>query len=165
MRSKCFRVLFLTSLFLLAVGVVSAVSAPHRQLWAPTYYIAARATYDGRPGELHVVGATNLPIGAQLNLKVYRYIGEGGNAINENATAIVDKEGFFEATLYPAKGNEFQHNLVCDVVFATRTEPPQPPSVLQVVGSHGENLGFPKNPQVTVMSGESYSLNELLHVP
>lgn len=165
MRFNSFRVSFLSSLCLLAYSIANTPSATHRQLWAPTYYIAARASYDGRPGELHVVGATNLPIGARLNLKVYRHIGEGGNAINGNATATVDKGGFFEATLYPAKGNEFQHNLVCDVVFATLTEPPQPPSVLQVVGVHGENLGFPKNPQVTVMSGENYSLNELLHVP
>ena len=140
------------------------MSAPRTRLWAPTYYIAARGTYDG-PDELYLVGATNLPVGARLYLNVYRYIGEGGSAINEGASAVVGKEGFFEGTLRPTKGNQFQHNLVCDIVFVTRTDPPQPPSVLQVVGSHGEHLGFPKNPQVEVMSGENFALIGRIHVP
>jgi hypothetical protein len=159
------RVLFLTSVCLLVGGVMSAVSAPHRRLWAPTYYIAARVSYDGRPGELHVVGASNLPAEARLYLNVYRYIGEGGSPINESATVVVSEGGFFEATLHPSKGNKFEHNLVCDIGFATHTEPPQPRSVLQIVGSHGEHLGFPKNPQVGVMSGDNFTLSELVHVP
>lgn len=165
MRSDSFRVLLLTSLCLLVGGVTSTVSAPQRRLWAPTYYIAARVTYDGRPGELHVLGASNLPAGASVSLFVSRFMGEGSSTINESATAVVGKEGLFEATLHPTKGNKFEHNLVCDIVFATLTDPPQPPSVLQVVGNRGEHLGFPKNPQVTVMSGENFTLSELVHVP
>jgi hypothetical protein len=166
MRYDRFCVLLVLSLCLIVGGgVTSTVSAPQTRLWAPTYYIAARGTYDGRPDELYVVGASNLPIGARLYLNVYRYIGEGGDAISESASAVVGKEGFFEATLHPRKGNQFQHNLVCDIVFATRTDPPQPSSVLQVVGNHGEHLGFPKNPQIEVTSGENFTLTDRIHVP
>lgn len=159
------RVFFLISVCLLIGRVTRTVSAPERHLWAPTYYIAARVTYDGRPSELHMVGASNLPAGARLYVNVYRYIGEGGSAINERASAVVSESGFFEATLHPSKGNVFQHNLVCDILFATRTDPAQPSSVLRVVGNHGERLGFPKNPQVSAVSGENFMLGELVHVP
>ncbi len=165
MRYSGLRVLLLASLCLLVGGVARTVPAPQARLSAPTYYIAARAAYDGRPDALYVVGASNLPSGARLHLIVYRYIGEGGNAINEGASAVVDEDGFFEVNLHPAKGSQFQHNLVCDIVFATVTDPPQPPSVLQVVGKHGEKLGFPKNPQVEVLSGDRFLLVDRIHVP
>lgn len=163
MRYDRFCVLLLLSLGLL-VGVTSTVSAQIR-LSAPTYYIAAKGRYDGRPDELHVVGASNLPVGARLYLNVYRYIGEGGDAINESASTIVGKSGFFEANLHPTKGNQFQHNLVCDIVFASVADPPQPPSVLRVVGKHGEHLGFPRNPQVEAMSGENFTIMDRIHIP
>jgi len=165
MRYSGLCVLLLASLCLLVGGVTRTVPAPQARLSAPTYYIAARAAYDGRPDELYVVGASNLPNRARLHLNVYRYIGEGGNAINEGASVVVGEDGFFEANLHPAKGSQFQHNLVCDIVFATVTDPPQPRSVLQVVGNHGEHLGFPKNPQVEVMSGENFTLIDRIHVP
>lgn len=165
MRYNRFCMLLLVSLFLFVSGITSVGSAPQTRLWAPTYYIAARGEYDGRADELHVVGASNLPTGARLYLNVYRYIGEGGNALNEDASAVIGKGGFFEATLHARKGMQFQHNVVCDIVFATHTDPPQPPSVLHTVGNHGEHLGFPKNPQVEVVSGETFTLIERIHVP
>jgi hypothetical protein len=160
-----FRISLLILVCLLVGGVENTVLGQQGRLWASTYYIAAKVTYDGRPEQLHVVGASNLPIGARLDLKVYSHIGEGGDVISEDATAVVGKRGFFEATLHPLKGNRFEHNLVCDIVFATYTVPAQPPSVLQIVGSHGEHLGFPKNPQVEVVSGERFLLHDLAHVP
>lgn len=161
-----------TRLWILLIATVSLVlvaapttGAADQRLWAPTYYIAAKVTYDGDPNELRVAGTSNLPEGASLSLYISRYMGEGSYAINERAGAVVDKKGFFETTLHPTKGNKFQHNLVCDISFATHTDPPQPPSVLRVVGTHGEQLGFPKNPQVGVMSGENFVLNDLVYVP
>jgi hypothetical protein len=165
MRFFIVVVLFLANLCPVIGGVASSLPGSQTRLWAPTYYIAAKAAYDGRPDELHVVGASNLPYGARLYLNVYRYIGEGGNAINEGTSTIVGKDGFFETNMHPTKGNQFQHNLVCDIVFATVTDPPQSPSVLQVVGKHGEHLGFPKNPQVQVMSGAEFALIDRIHVP
>jgi hypothetical protein len=159
------RILLPLILYLLVGGVESTVSGQQGQLLAPTYYIAARVTYDGRPEQLYVVGASNLPFGARLDLQVYRHIGEGGDVISEDATAVVGKGGFFDATLHPLKGNRFEHNLVCQIVFATYAVPPQPPSVLRIVGSRGEHLGFPKNPQVEVVSGERFLLSDLVHVP
>jgi hypothetical protein len=85
--------------------------------------------------------------------------------MNESASTVVGKGGFFEAKLHPIRGNQFQHNLVCDVVFATLTDPPQPPSVLQAVGKRGERLGFPRNPQVEVTSEETFTLVERIHIP
>ena len=144
MRYSIFSVLLLGSICIAMGGIARTVAAQHTRLWAPTYYIAATASYDGNSNELHLVGASNLPNGARLTLNVYRYIGEGGNAINEGASTVVGDQGFFEANLHPTKGNQFQPNLVCDIIFATVTDPPQPLSVLQVVGKHGQYLGFPK---------------------
>ena len=158
-----FRIPLLIVLCLL--GVDATVSGQQGHLLAPTYYIAARATYDGLPEQLYVIGVSNLPFGARLDLKVYKYIGDGGDVISADATAIVGKGGFFETTLHPLKGNRFDHNLVCDIVFATDAVTRQPTSVLQIVGSHGEHLGFPKNPQVDVVSGERFLLSDLIHVP
>jgi hypothetical protein len=165
MRFFIVCLLFLGSPFFVIDSAGGPLPAQQTRLWAPTYYIAAKATYDGRPDELYVVGVSNLPYGARLYLNVYHYIGENGDAINESASTIVGKGGFFEANLHPTKGNQFQHNLVCDIVFATFTDPPQPPSVLQVVGKHGEHLGFPKNPQVEALSGERFTLIDRIHVP
>jgi hypothetical protein len=165
MRYSSLCVLLMASLCLLVGSAARTVPAPQARLSAPTYYIAARAAYDGRPDDLYVVGASNVPKGARLYLNVYRYIGEGGNAINEGASVVVGEDGFFEANLHPAKGSQFQHNLVCDIVLATVTDPPQLPSVLQVVGKHGEKLGFPKNPQVEVLSGNNFILVDRIHVP
>jgi len=156
------RLLSLISLLFIVPG---GIQTEPKSLRAPTYYIATRVTYDGDPNEMRVVGASNLPPGASLSVHVYRFIGEGGSRINENASAVVGKEGLFEVTLHPISGNKFQHNLACDVVFMTQTNPPQPASVLAVVGTHGEQLGFPKNPQTGVVSGENYVLSELVHVP
>jgi hypothetical protein len=165
MRYSSFCAFLVVTSCLLASGVGRTVPPPQTRLWAPTYYIAAKATYDGRPDQLYVVGASNLPTGARLYLNVYRYIGEGGSAINERVSAVVGNGGFFEANLHPTKGNQFDHNLVCDIVFATLTDPSQAPSVLKVVGKHGEHLGFPKNPQVEVMSGENFTLIDRIHIP
>src|SRR5579863_8007883 len=153
MRYSGLCVLVLASLCLLVGGVAKTVPTPQARLSAPTYYIAARAEYN-LPDALYVVGASNLPSGARLDLNVYRYIGQGSNEINEPASVVVGADGFFEATLHPAKGSQFQHNLVCDIVFfpaAADTDPTQPPSVLQVVGKRGAKLGFPKNPQVEAL--------------
>lgn len=164
-RSFGVRSLFLATLCLVTGTAGRPLPMPQTRLSAPTYYIAAKATYDGRRDELYLVGASNLPHGARLYLNVYRYIGEGGDAINQSASTIVGKSGFFEANLHPTKGNQFQHNLVCDIVFPSVTDPPQPSSVLQAVGKRGEHLGFPKNPQVEVLSGEHFILVDRIHVP
>jgi hypothetical protein len=150
--------------FSLAGAAGTATDPGTKQLAAPTYYIAARVRYDGDPNKLRVIGASNLPSGARLLVNVYRYIGEGGKPLSESAGAVLDSHGFFETSVHPTKGNKFEHNLACDVLFMPYSNPPQPQSVLQIVGSHGEHLGFPKNPQVEVTSG-NYNLDELVHVP
>jgi hypothetical protein len=106
MRYLSFSI-FLLGLSMVIGGVARTAPAPQTQLWAPTYYIAAKATYDGRPAELHVVGASNLPSGARLYVTVYRYIGEGGDAINEGASTIVGKGGSSKRTCIQRVGTNF----------------------------------------------------------
>jgi hypothetical protein len=71
--TKTFRIVMSITLYLLA----GAVSAPQGRLSAPSYYIAGKATYDGRPDELRVQGVSNLPVGSRLYVSVFRYVGEG----------------------------------------------------------------------------------------
>ena len=118
------RILLLVLLPFIVPRGTADVREPPESLRAPTYYIAARVTYDGDPNELCVVGASNLLPGASLSIHVSRLIGEGGSRINQDATAVIGREGFFEVSVHPMKGNTFQHNLACDIVFMTHTNPP-----------------------------------------
>jgi hypothetical protein len=76
----------------------------------------------------------------------------------------VGKGGFFEVRLKPNTGSRFKHNLVCDIGFMTDF-PSQDEAVLEMIGLHGEQLGFPANPQARAGSGERYSLEDTIHVP
>jgi hypothetical protein len=129
----------------------------------PTIYLVAKADYGGDPSSLSVRGATNLPYRSLLVIYVYDSIGQGSRTLNIEAIVQVPRDGFFETTVKAAPGQRFRHNMVCDVSFSAKY-PHQDKSVLAVVGSEGERLGFPKNPQVEQQSGE-YSLGELIHVP
>jgi hypothetical protein len=75
----------------------------------------------------------------------------------------VGKDGFFEATVVPLPKMQFKHNIVCIISFSPNY-PDQDVSVIRVVGRHGEQLGFPKNPQAVVSSGSRVSLETHLHV-
>lgn len=143
----------------------AATNRAESALTAPTFYIAAAAKYSGDPGSLVLRGDSNLPAGAVLAIVVYTKFWEGGQLLVENATAAVGADGFFELTLRPAKGKRFQHNMACDIGFHPGDPHLQPPSVLRLVGLHGEKLGFPQNPQAEVGSGENYYLRDIIYVP
>jgi hypothetical protein len=130
---------------------------------APTIYIVAKASYDGSPSTVRIRGATNLPPFSVLLINVYDSIGQGSQTLSNESRAAVSVEGFFETTVIATSGQKFRHNMVCNVVFMPQF-PSQKNSVLGVVGSHGEHLGFPRNPQAEQHSGEYY-LTELIHVP
>ena len=129
----------------------------------PTIYLVAKAEYDGNQATVHVRGATNLPSKSLVVIYLYDSISEGSRRLSVKAVAQVSRDGFFESTAKAAPGEKFRHNMVCDVTFMPKY-PHQPDSVLAEVGSEGELLGFPKNPQVAQHSGEYY-LTELTHVP
>ncbi|HTA59039.1 MAG TPA: hypothetical protein VK805_12825 [Candidatus Baltobacteraceae bacterium] len=150
-------------LFLFTVTVFPPEPQTSSRLSAPTYYIAASAEYRA-PDEILVKGASNLPAGAMLFVNIYDFIGEGSKSLSADSFPKVGQDGFFEVRLKPNPGNRFKHNLVCDIGFMTDF-PSQDAAVLKAVGKHGENLGFPINPQAQVGSGERYSLRNPMHVP
>ncbi len=91
------------------------------------------------------------------------YIGQGSHQLGARALIKVSKNGLFEATINSLPGMQFSPNIVCIVSFRP-DYPPQPMSVLRVVGRHGERLGFPSNPQATWGSGGWISLETDVHV-
>jgi hypothetical protein len=58
---------------------------------------------------------------------------------------------------------QFKHNIVCLVSFHP-DYPDQDTSVTGTVGKHGEQLGFPKNPQARTDSGDRVYLIADIHV-
>jgi hypothetical protein len=58
---------------------------------------------------------------------------------------------------------QFKHNVVCLVSFSPNF-PDQEATVTGAVGRHGEQLGFPENPQTFVHSGENIYLGAAIHV-
>ena len=129
---------------------------------APTYYIAANSAYRDSQ-EIWLRGTSNLPAGAVLIVDVQNYVGEGSQTLSIRAMPRVGKDGFFETTLTPQPKMEFKHNVVCLVSFSP-DYPGQNANVTAVVGKHGEQLGFPKNPQANIVSGERVYLIAAVHV-
>jgi len=132
------------------------------KLRAPTYYIAANAEYR-HSQEIWLRGASNLPAGAVLVVDVQNYVGEGSQILSVRALPRVGKDGFFEVTLTPQPKMEFKHNVVCLVSFSP-DYPNQDAPVKAAVGKNGEQLGFPKNPQTNIGSGERVSLMAAVYV-
>jgi hypothetical protein len=149
-------------IFLVLPMTLASGNAPQNRD-APTVYIVGKADYDGDPFKVHLRGATNLPPKSLLLINVYDSIGEGSRHLSAKTVAPVSADGFFEATLATAPGEKFRHNMVCNILFMPKY-PSQEASVLAIVGSEGENLGFPRNPQ-TEQHSEEYYLSELIHVP
>jgi hypothetical protein len=133
-----------------------------RSLTAPTYYIAANAEYR-HTEQIWLRGASNLPAGTVLVVDVQNYVGEGSQILSVRALPKVGKDGFFEATLAPLEKMQFKHNVVCLVSFFPNF-PDQDATVTGTVGRHGEQLGFPKNPQAYVHSGDNVYLGAAIHV-
>ena len=152
-----------------ALGIVMmmATAGGHseftRMLAAPTFYIAASGEYDNYSTTLDVKGASNLPPGSRLSVTLDDFIGFRSSTLSEDTVVTLNEGGFFEATLKPRLGKQFKDNMVCDVSFIP--DPAlQRPSVLKVVGKHGELLGIERNPQVGKNSG-GYYLEALVHIP
>lgn len=133
-----------------------------QRLTAPTYYIAARATYDSDPKALEVRGVSNLPAGSIFAIDAYDNFGERSRQLSERKDVTVGPDGFFDVTLSAAAGYSFRHNIVCEISFMIGPE--QPASVRQVVGKHGEHLGYPENPLAYVASGDEEHLEVLVYV-
>ena len=146
----------------LAIAGIVFQTKPRRSLTAPTYYLAANAEYR-HAEQIWLRGASNLPAGAVLVVDVQDYVGEGSQTLSVRALPKVGNDGFFEATLAPLPKMQFKHNIVCLVSFFPNF-PDQDATVTGIVGKRGEQLGFPKNPQAYVHSGENVYLRTAIHV-
>jgi hypothetical protein len=118
---------------------------------APTFYVAIHA----RACESKIVrfnGASNLPQGAMLTIKVSEPYQDAFKDYSDGSYVPVDSKGFFEGEVPVKAGIRFQGRLILIVNFTTY-RPKQPEAVLQVVGKIGEKLGGLENPQVQYLSG------------
>lgn len=114
---------------------------------ASRYYIITKATLIGPP-DVFLFGASNLPAGAVLTVYIYDHIGEGGNNLSDEVRVTVGKDGLFTASIHPRKGLTFRPGMICSVVFEPNY-PPQPRTVLKIVGTHGRRLGsYDTDPEV-----------------
>lgn len=156
-----FKVWFVLAAILTPTALSEAQST--RPFTAPTFYIAASVKYGIYPTTLDVKGASNLPPGSRLTVELADFVGENSSILSEDQTAVVNKDGFFAVTLKLLKGKHFKDNMVCHISFITNF-PAQDPSVLRIVGKHGELLGIENNPQVQKNSG-GYYLEEDVHIP
>ena len=86
-------------------------------LAAPTFYIAASGRYSQYSPTLVVKGASNLPPGSRLSVVLADYIGYKSSILSEEAIAILNRNGFFEAVLRPLSGKQFKEHMVCDISF------------------------------------------------
>jgi hypothetical protein len=147
------------------LAIAATLPSQNQSRWnlgAPTYYIAANAELR-HSHEIWLRGASNLPAGAVLVVDVQDYVGEGSQTLGVRALPRVGKDGFFEATLTPEPKMEFRHNIVCLASFIPDYLD-QDAAVKAAVGKHGEQLGFPKNPQAYIGSGERVYLRAAIHV-
>ena len=157
----CRIVAILVTMFVVAAMLFSQTQ-PRGGLRAPTYYIAGNAEYRSSD-TIWLRGASNLPTGSELVVDVQNYVGEGSESLAARALPRLGEDGFFEATLTPLLKMKFTHNIVCLVSFFPNI-PAQNPTVTKAVGKHGEKLGFPKNPQTNIISGENVYLSAAIHV-
>jgi hypothetical protein len=161
---------------ILGVGDGSA-PASHKQLSAPTYYIAA-SVHECKSSSVDFRGATNLPAGAILRASVSDFDGDGWKRYSEWVYVSVHDDGFSEGKITPENKSVFRHNLLLNLSFYPNVGK-QPTSVLQTLGEHGQLLaglekpssdltelsGLSRNPQLFQSSGWYYGLETLARVP
>ena len=164
MISSMSRVPFAPIAIFSLAAVVSSNAQSAKPLTAPTYYIAASGEFNKYSTTLDVKGASNLPPGSRLYVTLSDYVGYRSSILSEDAFVVTGKGGLFTVTLKPSQGVQLKDNMVCDISFQPHGLP-QPPSVLKIVGEHGENLGIENNPQVHKNSGDNYYLEALVHIP
>jgi hypothetical protein len=157
-------ILVLFTATLVAAGATNTASGPaSRPLPAPTFYIAIRAR-TCEPEAVKFDGASNLPQGAMVALKVGKPFEDALKNYSDEVYVTVDSKGFFEGEVPPKKGISFQRSLILVANFTTYLPKP-PQSILQVVGKIGEKLGGLENPQVHYLSGNYQILQTIDMTP
>ncbi len=116
--------------------------ASKHHLSAPTYYMAISGSLESADS-VQIRGATNLPLGANIELYVAEF--EGGFGVKNYSSPIcvkVDKGGIFNTDLHPKSGSAF-HNGGLFAVATLRFDASckQEASVRKVLGDTGQYLG------------------------
>lgn len=134
-----------------------------RALSAPTFYLALK---QGRCSDsaVELRGASNLPIGAILDLRLADFQGDGWTFYGDAQKAELDADGYFVAKIPLAKDRTLPHNLIATVTFGTNYHK-QPANVVRMVGAHGENLDDLNNPQALSLSGFNTVLFAISRAP
>jgi len=158
------KVLFALVAILTVTAVPDSDAQTTQILSAPTFCIAASGQYGSYSTALDVKGASILPPGSRLSVALQDFIGFKSSILSEDAVAVLNKDGFFEATLIPRKGKQFKENMVCLIFFDPHGVQQQDTSVLNIVGGNGELLGVQNNPQVAKNSG-GYYLQAFVYIP
>jgi len=147
----------------LAIASAAAQEAVPLKLTAPTYFISVRAhTCD--PDEVRFSGASNLPAGAKLEIKVSDAYRDAWQDYSDYVYVALGPSGFFDGVVHPKKGMTFHRNLALLAIFTTYSAS-QSSSVLTILGHRGENLGGLRNPQVYQISGQYFLLQSIDRVP
>ncbi len=118
---------------------------------APTFYLVADKA-GCWSDEVEARGASNLPAGAIIDLRLADFHDDGWVDYSDVVNATVGKDGFFAAKIPVKQEASLPHNLIITATFGTVYHH-QPQNVLKVVGSHGQNLDDLNNPQAYTVSG------------
>ena len=130
---------------------------------APTFYVVVDK---GKcwSDEIEVRGASNLPVGAIIDLMLANFKDDGWKYYGSKVNAIVGEDGFFAAKIPLKQEANLPHNLIITATFGTVYHH-QPQNVLRVVGEHGENLDDLNNPQAYAVSGFNTTLSTIARAP
>jgi hypothetical protein len=149
---------------ILIVSLLVIVHAQAKGQREVPHYIAVEARGCLENGTLRVFGASSLPAGSMIGLKVSAFDEDAWKDYSDEIYVAVDLKGIFSAEIPPKAGRHFARNLLVVADFTT-FRPKQPAEVLQVVGEKGEHLGnFDNNPQLFQLSGRYYGLETIARV-
>ena len=117
----------------------ASVAQKRESLPAPTYYISIRAQHS-HDQVIRVRGASNLPSGARVSLRVVVMNNDARKDSSENTCVAIDDKGLFDQEIRLSEGQPYRSDLLVTATFLPN-ECKQNARVLQMLGSHGEFLG------------------------
>lgn len=115
----------IVSLLVVCFSAQTTLIPPRQVLSAPTYYISVSAR-TCEPDQVNFNGASNLPTGAVIVLKVSAPYQDGWQDYSDDVYIPVGQDGFLEGGIHPKKGMSFHRNLILIADFTTyRPKQPQ----------------------------------------
>lgn len=130
------------------------------KLSAPGYYISVQATLS-YGDVIRVRGASNLPVGSSIELKVEKINGGPWQDYSKSVCVMVNTKGLFDQDVRLLPNTTYRSDLFIAANFSTNGRCKQNPAVLQIVGSHGERLGNDKSVSMeAVERGETTGMTD-----